>query len=139
MFSNCIAGEHPANERDSVIRGERLLGQLAPLRAFGDFRYKWPAQVLEEVASKYGHNVTPPFYLTPPYLTARPEVRHHILTPRDRFMVIASDGLWDMMSPMQVVKLVGEHMSGKAFLQPLKLPKTDVTLGDVAQILSHRK
>lgn len=134
-----ILGEHPAIERDSVIRGERLLGQLAPLRAFGDFRYKWPAQVLEEVAASYGHNVMPPFYLTPPYLTARPEVHHHILTPRDRFMVIASDGLWDMMSPMQVVKLVGEHMSGKAFLQPLTLPKKDVTLGDVAQILSHRK
>lgn len=33
-----ILNEHPANERDSVIRLERLLGQLAPLRAFGDFR-----------------------------------------------------------------------------------------------------
>jgi pyruvate dehydrogenase phosphatase len=33
-----ILNEHPANERDTVIRLERLLGQLAPLRAFGDFR-----------------------------------------------------------------------------------------------------
>lgn len=134
-----ILSEHPAIERDTVIRGERLLGQLAPLRAFGDFRYKWSAQQLQEVAEQFGHNVMPPYYQTPPYLTARPEIRHHVLTPRDRFMVIATDGLWDMMSPMQVVKLVGEHMSGKAFLQPMKLPKTDVTLGDVTQILSQRK
>lgn len=134
-----ILGEHPAVERDTVIRGERLLGQLAPLRAFGDFRYKWSAQQLEEVATQFGYNVMPPYYHTPPYLTARPEVRHHVLTPRDRFMVMATDGLWDMMSPMQVVKLVGEHMSGKAFLQPIKMPKSDVTLGDVSQILSQRK
>lgn len=33
-----ILNEHPKNERDTVIRMERLLGQLAPLRAFGDVR-----------------------------------------------------------------------------------------------------
>lgn len=36
---NRILNEHPNNERDTIIRMERLLGQLAPLRAFGDFRY----------------------------------------------------------------------------------------------------
>lgn len=35
---NRILSEHPHNERDTVIRMDRLLGQLAPLRAFGDFR-----------------------------------------------------------------------------------------------------
>lgn len=35
---NRILSEHPHNERDTVIRMERLLGQLAPLRAFGDIR-----------------------------------------------------------------------------------------------------
>lgn len=33
-----LLGEHPSNERHTVIRQERLLGQLAPLRALGDFR-----------------------------------------------------------------------------------------------------
>ena len=134
-----ILGEHPPNERDTVIRNERLLGQLAPLRAFGDFRYKWPLDTLKTIAEQYHENVLPPFYYTPPYLSAIPEIRHHILTPRDRFLVIATDGLWDMMSPTQVVKLVGEHMSGKAFLQPLKLPKIDIKLGEISQILAHRK
>lgn len=136
-----ILGEHPANERDSVIRGDRLLGQLAPLRAFGDFRYKWPSETLKKAFTDDGYytQAVPHNYFTPPYLTACPEITHHLLTPRDRFMVIASDGLWDMMSPMQVVKLVGEHMSGKAFLQPLKLPKMNVTLGEISQMLAHRK
>lgn len=36
---NRIKQEHPASEKDTVIRRERLLGELAPLRAFGDVRY----------------------------------------------------------------------------------------------------
>jgi pyruvate dehydrogenase phosphatase len=31
--------EHPESERESVLRNERLLGELMPLRAFGDFRW----------------------------------------------------------------------------------------------------
>lgn len=33
-----VISEHPSNEKDTVIKYERLLGQLAPLRAFGDLR-----------------------------------------------------------------------------------------------------
>lgn len=36
---NRIRSEHPPVEKDTVIRLDRLLGQLAPLRAFGDVRY----------------------------------------------------------------------------------------------------
>lgn len=56
----------------------------------------------EVVVPKFGEQVLAPNYYTPPYLTARPEVVHHRLTPRDRFLVIASDGLWDLVSPLQV-------------------------------------
>ena len=40
-----LYSEHPASEQDTIIRMDRLLGQLMPLRAFGDFRFKWPRQV----------------------------------------------------------------------------------------------
>jgi pyruvate dehydrogenase phosphatase len=33
-----ILSEHPESERDYIIRNDRLFGQLAPLRAFGDIR-----------------------------------------------------------------------------------------------------
>lgn len=46
-----ITGNHPFSERDTVIRGERLLGQLAPLRAFGDFRYE-----IKKISKKYVTN-----------------------------------------------------------------------------------
>lgn len=134
-----ITGDHPLSERDTVIRGERLLGQLAPLRAFGDFRYKWPLDILKKyVVPYYGEHVIPPNYLTPPYLTAEPEISFHTITPRDRFLIIATDGIWDFMTATQAVKLVGEHMIGKQFLQPF-FPKRNLKLSEIAQMLSQRR
>lgn len=49
-----------------------------------------------------GENAIPPYYYTPPYLTAKPQIVHHHLQPRDRFLILASDGLWDFMTPLQV-------------------------------------
>ena len=119
---------------------ERLLGQLAPLRAIGDFRYKWPRDVLSSVVIKhFGEQFIPPNYYTPPYLSARPDVVYHRLTPRDKFLVLASDGLWDIVSPLQVVRLVGEHMSGKVTLSPLKLPRRNMALGEINDMLLQRK
>ncbi|PSN45368.1 [Pyruvate dehydrogenase [acetyl-transferring]]-phosphatase 1 [Blattella germanica] len=135
-----ILKEHPHNERDTIIKMERLLGQLAPLRALGDFRYKWSKDILSKyVLPFYGEAVIPPNYYTPPYLTARPEVVYHRLTPRDKFLVIASDGLWDLVSPLQVVRLVGEHMSGKVTLNPFKLPRKDMRISDINKMLLQRK
>lgn len=135
-----ILNEHPSNERDTVIKMERLLGQLAPLRAFGDFRYKWSRNILAEVVVPHlGEQALAPNYYTPPYLTARPEIIHYRLTPRDRFLVIASDGLWDFISPLQVVRLVGEHMSGKVTLSPLRLPRKDMKLKDINDLLVQRQ
>lgn len=92
-----IQAEHPSSERDTVIRGDRLLSQLAPLRAFGDVRYKWTRENLRKlVVPHFGEHVIPPHYHTPPYLSARPAIQHHILTPKDKFLVLATDGLWDV-------------------------------------------
>ncbi|XP_003396274.1 pyruvate dehydrogenase [acetyl-transferring]-phosphatase 1, mitochondrial [Bombus affinis] len=135
-----ILSEHPLNEKSTVIKLERLLGQLAPLRSLGDFRYKWSKQILEKVVvPHFGETAIPPNYYTPPYLTAKPEVRYHRLTPRDKFLIIASDGLWDLMSPLQAVRLVGEHMSGKVTLNPLKLPRKNMKLSEIHKMLLQRK
>lgn len=137
-----VLSEHPSNEGDSVLRNSRLLGQLAPLRAFGDFRFKWPASVQRSVlAPVFGSaNCPPPAFYTPPYLSARPEVTRHRLLPRDRFLVIASDGLWEMMEPSKAVRLVGEYMQGRQTLDAFQLPPTSaVTLGNVAAELAKRR
>lgn len=135
-----IWSEHPESERKTVIRRDRLLGELAPLRSLGDYRYKWSAETLNDVAVPLlGPKALAANYHTPPYLTAQPDIYHHRLTPKDKFLVIASDGLWDMITPLQAVKLVGEHMKGKVFFNPLKLPRKDIQLGDINELLMHRK
>lgn len=39
----------------------------------------------------------------------------------------------------QVVRLVGEHMSGKVTLSPLRLPKKDMTLDEINNLLLQRR
>lgn len=86
-----IFSEHPASEKTTAIRMERLLGQLAPLRAMGDFRYKWSLELLKQKAVPfYGESAIPPNYFTPPYLTSKPEVMYHRLTPKDKFLIIGN-------------------------------------------------
>ena len=101
-----ILEEHPGEQKRNIFRGDRLLGMLAPLRAFGDFRFKWDASVIKEtIGNLLGHMAVPEEYKTPPYLTVEPDVFAQKITPKDKFLVIGSDGLWDMMTPMQVCSL----------------------------------
>lgn len=44
-----VISEHPSNEKDTVIKYERLLGQLAPLRAFGDLRLLTFKQIRNDI------------------------------------------------------------------------------------------
>ena len=93
--------EHPGEEK-TVVVGGRLLGSLMPLRAFGDVSYKWTIDDLLIL-----HSPIVAGYHTPPYLTAKPVVTHHHISKGDRFLVLASDGLWEKLTNSQVVELVG--------------------------------
>lgn len=55
----------------------RVEGVLAVSRAIGDVNLK-------------------------PYVTCDPEITNHVLTPEDQFLILASDGLWDVMSNEEV-------------------------------------
>uniref|UniRef100_T1IYH4 PPM-type phosphatase domain-containing protein n=1 Tax=Strigamia maritima TaxID=126957 RepID=T1IYH4_STRMM len=137
---NRILSEHPPNERQSVIKHDRLLGQLEPLRAFGDCRYKWSLSLQKDhFVPLFGHQCLPPNYHTPPYLTARPEVTYHRLMPRDRFLVMATDGLWDQISVHKVIHLVGEYMRGRQTLDLLQLPNKNMKLREVKELLEQRR
>ncbi|CAB4490091.1 uncharacterized protein OCT59_022923 [Rhizophagus irregularis] len=108
--------EHPGEEGNIIING-RIFGGLEPTRSFGDSKYKWNMKMQEAVFTKFfkirrglpggSRNKTPP------YLTARPEVTYHKLTENDKFLVIASDGLWDELSNEEVIELVGKLLEGK--------------------------
>ncbi|KAF8926072.1 hypothetical protein BGZ58_000220 [Dissophora ornata] len=105
--------EHPGEENTVVMRG-RVLGGLEPTRAFGDARYKWTSEIQEKVFQLFPSYRQPHRnFHTPPYVTAKPVVKHHKIHPEDRFLVMATDGLWDKLTSDEVVQLVGELLDGR--------------------------
>ena len=107
-----VLKDHP-NEASTVIRYDRLLGRLTPFRAFGDVRFKWDQENQEQVFEAMGRSPSADYheYSTPPYLTAEPEVTCFQLQRSDKFLVLATDGLWDMLSNEEVVHCVHKHLS----------------------------
>ncbi|KAJ7094544.1 phosphatase 2C-like domain-containing protein [Mycena belliarum] len=126
-----MRSEHPASEARDVIRNGRVLGGLEPARAFGDARYKWSRGLQETLyhaflaGNDHPMRAPPAALKTPPYVTARPVVTHRVVDlpapgaappPNGagamRFIVLATDGLWDELSSEDVVRLVGGHLAG---------------------------
>uniref|UniRef100_F1L0G4 [Pyruvate dehydrogenase acetyl-transferring-phosphatase 1 n=1 Tax=Ascaris suum TaxID=6253 RepID=F1L0G4_ASCSU len=131
-----LRSAHPIAESTTILRAGRLLGELYPLRAFGDVRYKWPAELQKTVLEPLG-DTAPQGLLTPPYLTALPEVLYHRLTPNDRFLVLASDGLWEWLEPDIVVRLISDHAVGAQTLTAYQ-PQPGITLAQVRDELRQR-
>ncbi|KAJ8784798.1 hypothetical protein J1605_007825, partial [Eschrichtius robustus] len=139
--------EHPKNEAKSVVKQDRLLGLLMPFRAFGDVKFKWSIdlqkRVIESGPDQLNDNeytkFIPPNYYTPPYLTAEPEVTYHRLRPQDKFLVLATDGLWETMHRQDVVRIVGEYLTGMHHQQPIAVGGYKVTLGQMHGLLTERR
>tara|TARA_B110001452_G_scaffold263860_1_gene265952 strand:+ start:2228 stop:3733 length:1506 start_codon:yes stop_codon:yes gene_type:complete len=85
------SGDRDGSERARVLRegghveGGRLGGFLEVARAFGD------------VDHVTGHK--------PAGLSCTPELRAHRLTPDDEFVILGSDGLWNVVEPAVAVHL----------------------------------
>ncbi|XP_041965796.1 pyruvate dehydrogenase [acetyl-transferring]-phosphatase 2, mitochondrial [Alosa sapidissima] len=144
-----VRAQHPPAERDTVVVDERLLGMLMPLRAFGDVRFKWSRELQESVLESgasccdleelHLFQYSPPYYLTPPYLDAAPEVTFHQLRPQDRFLIVASDGLWDELGNEEAVRLVGQHLTGVHMQVPVSVRDRQLSLGQMHQLLLRRQ
>lgn len=59
----------------------RVSGELAVTRSFGDIQYKHP------------HNKA-----SADFVSVLPHIRVLDLQPSDEFLILASDGLWDVLS-----------------------------------------
>ncbi|KAL6871176.1 phosphatase 2C-like protein [Trichoderma novae-zelandiae] len=99
--------EHPGEEH--VIRNGRVLGGLEPTRAFGDAVYKWSREVAGRLRENFFGRSPSPLLRTPPYVTAEPIVTTTKIEPENGdFVVLATDGLWEMLTNEEVVGLVGQ-------------------------------
>lgn len=108
-----IAAEHPDEDINQLIdsKSGRLLG-IAVTRAFGDARWKMTKEFLENVKSNYFGDALRPGYKSK-LMTAEPEVTT-IDVQRKDFVILASDGLWDVMSNEDAVAAVGQWLKAQA-------------------------
>ncbi|KAM7201542.1 PP2C-like protein [Naviculisporaceae sp. PSN 640] len=107
-----IRAEHPASEKDCVKHG-RVLG-YEPSRVFGDATLKWSRDLALTIREKFYGKTPSEKVLTPPYATAEPVVTTTKIHPeKGDFVVMACDGLWEMLSNEQVVALVAEWIDKK--------------------------
>ncbi|KAL4975707.1 phosphatase 2C-like domain-containing protein [Aspergillus desertorum] len=99
--------EHPGES--NVVRNGRILGQLEPSRSFGDAFYKWSRETQEKIKRQFFGRTPHPHLKTPPYVTAEPVITTTKVNPsKGDFLVLATDGLWEMLSNEEVVGLVGQ-------------------------------
>ncbi|KAL2864630.1 type 2C protein phosphatase ptcF [Aspergillus lucknowensis] len=99
--------EHPGEP--NVVRNGRILGQLEPSRSFGDAFYKWSKDTQEKIKRQFFGRTPHPLLKTPPYVTAEPIITTTKIEPsQGDFVVLATDGLWEMLSNEEVVGLVGQ-------------------------------
>lgn len=107
-----VLSEHPVEEASTCLKHGRLLGRLAPLRAFGDAKFKWSKKKQDKVFHERGLKSLSDAkeFLTPPYLTAEPEVTSYQLQCSDKFLILATDGLWDMLSNEEAVDFVRDNL-----------------------------
>ncbi|WVQ72334.1 hypothetical protein IAR50_001885 [Cryptococcus sp. DSM 104548] len=115
-----MRNEHPVSERETVIRNGRVQGGLQPTRAFGDAVYKWSNAEAAAIADAFKSEGSKPragrpWNYTPPYVTARPEITYRKLHPesgeRLRFIVMATDGLWDRITSEEAALLTASYLS----------------------------
>ncbi len=104
--------EHPGEA--NVVRDGRVLGGLEPTRAFGDSFYKWTREVQQRIKGSFFGRTPSQLLQTPPYVTAEPVVTTTKVDPsQGDFVVMATDGLWEMLSNEQVVGLVGQWLEAQ--------------------------
>ena len=104
---------HP-DEPDLITKKEgdceRFVG-IAVTRAFGDARWKWPKEVVEQCMKEYSGKPVPPGVVSPPYLEATPEVKT-VTVQKGDFMILASDGLWNHLSSEDAITAVAMWIKG---------------------------
>ena len=104
---------HP-NEPYVTANG-RILGGLEPSRAFGDAVYKWTKETQDMMKKSFFGRSPSKHLKTPPYVTAEPVVTTTKVDPtKGDFVVLATDGLWEMLSNEEVVGLVGQWLEKQA-------------------------
>ncbi|KAK4684063.1 pyruvate dehydrogenase phosphatase, partial [Tremellales sp. Uapishka_1] len=123
-----VQAEHPGE--DTAIHSGRLLGYCQPTRAFGDaelYRVNGEQRFYNEVFQTRVRPTVDGKSLTPPYGSDTPEVTFRKLHPDNgeelKFLIVATDGLWDRLSSEEATLLMAGYLAHPAHSD---IPKTDM-------------
>uniref|UniRef100_A0A0A9D6F7 protein-serine/threonine phosphatase n=1 Tax=Arundo donax TaxID=35708 RepID=A0A0A9D6F7_ARUDO len=102
-----LIAQHPDDPGIVVFRHGvwRVKGIIQVSRSIGDAYLKHPQYNMEQFHSKF--RVPGPF--SRPILSANPSIVSQSLEPSDRFVIFASDGLWEHLSNQEAVEIVQKH------------------------------
>ncbi|MCL7022739.1 hypothetical protein MKW94_000155 [Papaver nudicaule] len=92
--------------------GYRVLGVLATSRSIGDFYLK-------------------------PYVTSEPEVTVMERTTNDDFLILASDGLWDVMTNETACEVVRKCLEGRTLVRRSAMSVNRNNSGEAAAVLAE--
>ncbi|CAL5352018.1 unnamed protein product [Camellia sinensis] len=95
---------HPDDSHIVVMKNGvwRIKGIIQVSRSIGDAYLKRPEFSLDPSFPRF-HLSEP---LRRPVLTAEPSIYSRVLRPNDRFLIFASDGLWEHLTNQQAVEIV---------------------------------
>lgn len=75
-----------------------------PSRAIGDFRLKHKEFNFHQFSEEFGYRRPIPIF-SGPYITHKPDIKVFELTKDDKWLVLASDGLWDEISRKKAAEI----------------------------------
>lgn len=88
-------------------------GSLMPTRAFGDLRLKDSKYNFHNHPTDLGYRQPiPKAHYSGGYISYEPDIQVFDLTEKDRFLILASDGLWDEFDRKTSAKIVSDLKSG---------------------------
>ena len=86
-------------------------GRLQPSRALGDLSLKHDEFNFHYGQSEHGYRKPfPKENYSGPYINHLPDIIVHDITEEDRFLILASDGLWDELNRKESAEIIQEQL-----------------------------